>query len=102
MATQKRCQARLITAITAGKGRVGIRIELGFPDQKPGTQRYRIALKPGHASRVVKRKVCRGIIRDGLGASSGNAHARRRKLVEIETAGPGSSVTASNQDQAQE
>ncbi len=40
----KRRKARLITAIAAREGRVGIGIELGVPDQKPGTQRYRMTV----------------------------------------------------------
>ncbi len=44
VAAQERRKARLIAAIAAGKGCVGIGIELGLPNQKPGTQRYRMAV----------------------------------------------------------
>ncbi len=39
-----------------------------------------MAIEPRHAGRIVKRKVCRGIVRYGFLPGAGNPHARRREL----------------------
>ena len=76
--------ARLISAVTAGKGRVGIGIELGVPDQKPGAQQHLMTIEPGHAGRVVPGGA--GIVSPGLRAGVGRAHARRGELLDVEAA----------------